>query len=263
MDRRNFLNVACTALVCSVCGAGSGVARQNRETALGCIASESYVRGLSVHDNLRGFSSLNMRQLPIVAGSGNDNLDRALGHVLVDMSATFGQRPGFAYYEDGQQPNALATTFTKFPRTRGTVLFGLSLIERQLAAHRHGDIAVLAICAHEFAHILQFDNNGQILKSIESAFPRYCVELHADFLAGFYLNRYHRIRPSINISAVGSAWSRLGSSNFNRPGSHGTSRQRVFCIEAGYEFANGVPDADVFRAARACFEVLQRAVGMV
>ena len=56
-------------------------------------------------------------------------------------------------------------------------------------------------------------------------------------------------RPSIGVQGVGRAWERLGSSDFNRPGTHGTARQRIDAIEEGYFFAENGEDLDGAAAA--------------
>jgi hypothetical protein len=173
--------------------------------------------------------------MPILGTSNKEGFDGALGRVLSMMSSEFGVVPGFGYYDDSAGENALATPLTRIRDTKGTVLFGIGLLDNLLSG-RDGDIAVLAVCAHEFAHILQYETGE--MDRINSRLPGYCAELYADFLAGYFLRLFRMERPSIGVQGVGVAWEGLGSSDFNKPGTHGTSRQRVQAIEAGYFFAD-------------------------
>jgi len=45
----------------------------------------------------------------------------------------------------------------------------------------------------------------------------------------------------INFDAISTKWSEMGSSNFNKPGTHGTKIQRSSSMLAGYEFFKSNP----------------------
>lgn len=170
-------------------------------------------------------------------------LDSALGVILVHMSQFFGVQPEFGFIVEDEFPNAFASRGNPNGYPDGTVAFGRKLLEEQLAKP-NGDFSVLAICAHEFGHIRQY-RDGIIGRIESSTMPRYCVELHADFSAGAFVAYWkRRMRPE-HLLEIGSTWSGLGSSDFNRPGSHGTTVQRVKAIEAGFYFRDGVHDASV------------------
>jgi hypothetical protein len=168
--------------------------------------------------------------------------DRALGRVLGMVAEVLEETPGFGFYDDGGGPNALASWVHRVPETWGTVVFGTSMLGLQLD-RPGGDIAVAAICAHEFAHIHQFHTG--MYDRLQRRLPGYCTELHADFLAGYFVWFLRQRRPSISLQGVGRAWEELGDGDFNRETTHGTSRQRVAAIEAGYFLArdeDGEPD---------------------
>ena len=163
------------------------------------------------------------------------DFDRALGRVLVMMTEVFDVSPGFGFYDDGAGMNALAAPVSRVDGTSGTVVFGLDMLDDQM--QRNGDVAVAAICAHEFGHIFQYASGAY--SDVRRRLPSYCTELHADFLAGFFLRRFAAERPSIRLAGVERSWARLGSSDFNRPGTHGTSEQRALAIKEGYFHSDG------------------------
>ena len=175
-------------------------------------------------------------------------LDDALGVILVHMSQFFGVRPEFGFIVEDESPNAFASPGNPNGYQDGTVAFGRKLLEEQLNKP-HGDFSVLAICAHEFGHIRQYHDN--IIDRIEATMPRYCVELHADFAAGAFVAYWKNKMHPEHLLEIGSTWSSLGSSDFNRPGSHGTTVQRVSAVESGFFFRDGVQNATVEDIMRA------------
>lgn len=180
---------------------------------------------------------------PMIKGSPDAAFDKALGRVLGMIAQTFGTSPLFGYYDDGEDLNALADPL---PEPQGTVLFGLNMRERYLREHQNGDIAILGICAHEFAHTLQFRNGTYDELRLLDASVKY-VELHADYLTGYFLGAHRSYFHSVDYQFLGSAWQALGDTWFNREEHHGTPEQRVRAIEAGYihstRTAEGIDEA--------------------
>jgi len=170
------------------------------------------------------------------------------------MSVMFGERPGFGYYDDGRDLNAFATSATTVRGTGGTVAFGRNLLNTQLRIDRKG-ISVLAICAHEFAHILQFrtDLSNRLLRR----YPSYCRELHADYLAGYYLFWFQEARGS-DLQGVGRAWEDMGPSRFTAELTHGTAEMRLDCIQQGYRDAADFSPNDIRSAAEEGFRYVGR-----
>ena len=180
--------------------------------------------------------------------------NRDLGPVLVSMAATFGQQPGFGYYNDGRDLNAIATSATAVSRTGGTVAFGRNLLDAQLRIDSKG-ISVVAICAHEFAHILQF--RTVLNNRLEDRYPSYCRELHADYLAGFYLFWFQEERNS-DLQGVGRAWEEMGPSRFTADLTHGTAAMRLDCIQQGYRDADEFGPNGVTAAAEEGYRYVAR-----
>jgi hypothetical protein len=169
------------------------------------------------------------------SGVGRD-FDEALGKELVALSREFDETPGFGFYDDSAGHNALASDVTRVEGTSGTIAFGSGLLQG-LLTKSDGDIAIVAVCAHEFGHIhqYQFEVDRELGRD---NLPGFATELHADFLAGWYLSRFLERRPSTSLQTVGDHWNsdEMGSTDFSDPGTHGTSRQRVDAIEAGFYF---------------------------
>lgn len=180
--------------------------------------------------------------------------NRDLGPVLVSMSETFGERPGFGYYDDGDDLNAIATSATAVNGTGGTVAFGRNLLDEQLRIDPVG-ISVVAICAHEFAHILQFRTH--LSNRLLDRYPGYCRELHADYLAGFYLYWFRKQHDS-DLQGVGRAWEEMGPSRFTSDLTHGTSEMRLDSIQQGHRDADDFGPNGIMAAAEEGFNYVAR-----
>ena len=92
----------------------------------------------------------------IIARSGDRDFDRALAQTLAMISDLLQVSPGFAYYDDYDGMNAYATPRVKLNGADGTVLFGQAFLRKLRAGRESPEVAVVAVCAHEFGHILQF-----------------------------------------------------------------------------------------------------------
>jgi hypothetical protein len=174
---------------------------------------------------------------PTVASSGIDGFDRALGRQLVRLATTFGVQPGFAYVDDGWQPNAIASSLSRFPGTWGTVLMGIRLMRSLMARGDGGDIAVLGVCAHEFGHVAQYRSAS--FERLLQAHPTVkLVELHADFMAGYFIGTLRRQRPAIVTRTFELAFQALGTNNSADPDFHGTPDERLAAVQAGQAMAD-------------------------
>jgi hypothetical protein len=159
--------------------------------------------------------------------SNVDGFDDALRqHVLPPLAELFGTRPTFLYYDDEAEgrPNALASN-------DGRILFGNKLLTDMLARD-NGDYAVMAAIAHEYGHMLQFKKVDH--EVLFGNLPCFCTELHADFLAGFFIRRFRSLFEGADIQAVGVAWDAWDKHSCT----HGTREQRLAAIETGYSFGD-------------------------
>ncbi len=200
----------------------------------GCCVDEEQLSQLLTASEARFGSVLSMDRL--IPFSGDAQFDKALGRQLVRLARTFAVRPGFAYADDYQGMNAAASAATRVSDTRGTVAFGVRLLRDLLSRGVGGDIAVLGICAHEFAHIHQFFSDDH--RSLSSAHPTAkLVELHADYLSGYFIGQIKRDRPHISLRKFGDFLFHSGTYDFGNPDFHGTPQERVRAAEEGFRLA--------------------------
>lgn len=181
--------------------------------------------------------SLNSNQTAALRGrstsrSGNDALDRALIAEVRKLDRVFGINPGYRFMYETGGPNAMATGETLVGGTRGTILFGLTLVSRELNT-AYGGAALAGIAGHEGAHIYQFANGYQSRLRGRTVKP---MELHADFLAGWYFARTGRTEPS--LVAFGTSLFDKGDYQYNDRDHHGTPEERVSAMQAGYAVGN-------------------------
>lgn len=221
-------------LVCAAC-----VLFRSRDAMAGspggcCVDAEQLDTLLAASEAGVG-SALSMDRL--IPFSGDAQFDKALGRQLVRLARTFAVRPGFAYADDYSGMNAAASAATRVPDTRGTVAFGSRLLRNLLSRGDGGDIAVLGICAHEFAHIHQFFSDDHW--SLSSAHPTAkLVELHADYLSGYFIGQIKHDRPYVNLQKFGDFLFHSGNYDFGNPDFHGTPQERVRAAEEGFRLAS-------------------------
>lgn len=159
--------------------------------------------------------------------SGNAALDRALARSLANISRTFDVLPGFSYYDDSGNANALATSEVLLGNTDGTVLFGLAMLRDMLARPRHGDASIVAICAHEFGHILSY-KNGMIHELNPPGNGPFRGEQFADYMAGYFAGTRKLVSPSYPAVAFAVTQRDFGG------GDHGTGDQRGNAVQRGF-----------------------------
>lgn len=165
--------------------------------------------------------------------SGNRQLDRALAQTLARLSRTFDVLPGFAYYRDSDGENALATPEPLLQRTDGTVLFGLGMLQLLLSRPEHPDASIVAVCAHEFGHIVGY-KTGLINQLSPDRNDPFRAEQHADYLAGFFAGLRKIDRSSFPAVVFATTQRSFGGST---RGSHGTSEERAEAVVEGFKAA--------------------------
>ncbi|MGY3527448.1 hypothetical protein [Bradyrhizobium sp. USDA 4452] len=230
LTRRAILSGTIAACCCPTLGA----ARSVSEIA-GCwlLPGETSLLGLGEKD----FGALPNSD-DMTNTSGDKNLDRALGRALARISSAFKVNPSFAFFADDNSPNAYASPDTNTAGTHGSVVFGRTLFQDQFRRYNDQGVSVLAIAAHEFGHICQFQQNlSGALQGSERTVRR--IELHADYLSGWYLGLLKKRNSSISLWSSGDTFHRIGDSNFTNKQHHGTPEERVAASKAGFDLANG------------------------
>jgi len=161
----------------------------------------------------------------LLSSSGNPEIDNAHQREGLALIGKFGVTPRGFFFDDRGAPNAYATNkVANSLGPDGTVVFGLTLIDSELRRDNGYGLAVPAIMAHEFAHIVQY-KRGSTLSTKQK-------ELQADYLAGWYLgNRW----IYTDVRAAFEAFFQMGDYQFNNPNHHGTPQQRLAAIQAGFQ----------------------------
>jgi hypothetical protein len=177
------------------------------------------------------------------SSSGSPNIDRAMIAEIKNIVKFLPINPGFKFIEDAS-PNAFAVPSSIVPNTQGTVYIGLHLITSEFNNSPFGGVAVAGICAHECGHILQIQT-GYMQKLAGPTAQ--LVELHADFLAGYYLGR-SRVHSKEHVQIFAQSLFSKGDYDFNNQGHHGTPTQRVRAMNQGYD--TGVTNVDSSAAER-------------
>lgn len=241
LERRAFLSTlacaTCAALMPRVAlAAGKAVPKaaptRTLDDVQGCMLVGKDV-GL-IKSRLHASSGGGGEEITIIRSTGNKDIDRALDKGLVRLSQTFGIDPVFGFFED-EDPNAFAVPESNDISRTGTVLFGKQLFVQLQQADSSG-VSVLGVCAHEFAHIWQFQSG--LYKTIRGDGPTVKrLELNADFLAGYYLGLRKSAVPSASLWIFGQKLWGLGDMNVNDRDHHGTPDERTAAAEAGFKLS--------------------------
>jgi hypothetical protein len=184
----------------------------------------------------------------LVRSTGDRDVDVALDKAIKRLADTFGVYPGFAFFDDGDSPNAWATTESLVPDRKHTVIFGLGYYRKWLQYDPSG-VSVLSVIAHEFGHIMQYESGRyQQIKGDLPTSKR--IELHADYMAGYYIGILKRKNPNASFWKAGDKFRRIGTYDEKNPDFHGTPHERVAASQQG--FSVGFYDG---RGAQVAFEL--------
>ena len=170
---------------------------------------------------------------PIIPTSPDQTFDRALARTAAYLSDKFEVFPGFGYYDDVACYTAYATTRSRMGHADGTVLMGLGLLGTLRKLEEHPEVAVAAVCAHEWGHVLQF-KYGLIDRVNQGRPTKLRSELQADFFAGYFAGLRKKERPSFPAVIVATTLRLLGG---DKPTSHGSFEQRGAAAVRGFECA--------------------------
>jgi hypothetical protein len=206
---------------------------RQRHSAGCCLADDELPAFVDAREPIRAFVTGNE---PIIPRSGDRVFDRALAHTLAKISQLFGVVPGFGYYDDYDAMNAYASPKVRMYRADGTVLFGTRLLRRMRAQREAPEVAVAAICAHEFGHIVQFKTG--LYGRLSAGQPNVKrVELHADFLAGYFAGMRKKEKADFPTEAFAMTQYHFGDTEIMRRLHHGTPEERRAAIMAGFQVA--------------------------
>jgi hypothetical protein len=198
-----------------------------------------------------------LKDIELLTSSGDTDLDRSMSLELSHISDSFTVLPGFGFYDEGdsRHANAFAINQTIIPNTEGTVVFGKHLLSAELTKHSWGGIAVAGIMAHEFAHIYQYQTSFYQLLT-QSQQTHKLLELHADYLAGYYLGLKRLRSGEIDIKAFLDSLYLRGDMDFNSPTHHGTPMQRKQVMLDGYKIGL-TNNIDIYQVAAMGMELVE------
>lgn len=162
--------------------------------------------------------------------TGSGKLDKILIDEALSMIKNFNVQVNLYAYDDASSPNAVTIP------SYSVIMMGKTLMLDELA-NTYSANSIIAIMAHEFAHLLQAKyqlnkNGGWIGK-----YP----ELHADFLAGWYIGKKKYLDDNEIKNIAESFWNK-GDANYYNIDHHGTKYERKFAFMHGFECSNMLVD---------------------
>jgi hypothetical protein len=156
--------------------------------------------------------------------SGNFSIDAFPQQEGLNLVSTFALSPRLFFLNDDHGANAYATPeVANALGLDGTVLFGRRMILEQFQRDPSG-ASVIAVMAHEFGHLAQF--RGGLRETGKRP------ELHADFMAGWYMSLRGR-HAWANLQPALQVFYNLDY-EFNSPAHHGTPQERLAAAQAGF-----------------------------
>ncbi len=230
MIKRREVVLGGALLICW--GSSCACAAPHHNPVYGCVLPDEEAKAFfDAAGEVRLFASGNE---PVVPKSGDPLFDYALAQTLLKISDVLDVSPGFAYYDDGNEHNAYATRQQRLNGADGTVLFGRGMLSKIMARPEHPDVAISAVCAHEFGHILQFKHSleDKVLAG-QPTVKR--LELQADYFAGYFAGKRKLEKPDYPAAVFAMTQESFGDNQLNHPGHHGTPDERAAAIVQGFQ----------------------------
>ena len=180
--------------------------------------------------------SFDINSDPVFGGSGDRQFDEALAHTLSRLCDLFAILPGFAFFNEDAGPNAFASPSQRLKRSDGSVVFGQQMLKKLMASPEHPAAGVAAVCAHEFGHILQYKRGipNQLIGA-DRRVKR--LELHADYLAGYFAGTRKRDNKDFPAAVFANTQFVNGDNMIQHPQHHGTPEERGQAVVEGFKTA--------------------------
>jgi hypothetical protein len=210
---------------------GCACAQETRARGEGCVLDPEQAEPfLATATEPQAFDKGNET---LIASTGNADFDYALAQTLSRITDVFGVLPGFSFFDDYDGENAYATAAKRLQRADGTVLYGKRYFMHAMEVKESPEVGVVATCAHEFGHIVQFKHGLQ--KRLTRGQPTIKrVELNADFFAGYFAGARKLERPAFPAAVFATDRYSHGEFHTNRS-HHGTPDERAAAIVRGFE----------------------------
>ena len=242
LNRRHFLQqaglyLAATSATCMGCSSAFGYSHFR-----GCALNASGARAMQTQNNF--YESVN-----------NEEINNLFTEYTWHLSVPSGMWPSFAFVGGNNSRNAFATNedIIDGKSPVGAVLFGVDLINELWSwptlDKEANKISILAVLAHEWAHIAQFHNNFESRETKN-------IELMADFMAGWSVAEHEDTIDSLEragsintdkkdnsardtASGALTFLQSIGDTNFHSPDHHGAPRERLMAYIDGVKFRRG------------------------
>jgi hypothetical protein len=170
--------------------------------------------------------------------TGNVSLDQAVNTILLRAARAFSfersHYPAFRFLPPGASGgDGFAKEPMVFePGTQGLVALSLTLLEGSQPEETRL-LGFEVIAGHEFAHIFKVRKNYiEPLQVAGNGGGKY-VELHADFMSGWFVSQRGQISTAALQHVVDALFSR-GDNKIGSPGHHGTKEERFAAVLQGY-----------------------------
>ena len=170
--------------------------------------------------------------------TGNPSLDAKLFNQKKGLESVFPVKVdlyfGVEIYQSG---NAFYHPSCKSLYCDGRIVLGLFLMQ-ELNEKSDSYIRLVSVFAHEYGHAMQhkygWSGNGK------------WRELHADYLAGYYMGLC-RLSSESEILSIFTEFANRGDFDFNSPSHHGTPEERSCAFIDGFKYAYK-PNTNIYTA---------------
>ena len=172
---------------------------------------------------------------PKFVESGDRDLDYALAQTLSMLTDTWNVLPAFAYYRRSatrRTPSPAAARWLS--RADGTVLFGRRLLDAlPQGARASRRRRQRRLCARVRPHRPIQERHQQALREGEETAKR--LELHADFLAGYFAGHRKLQKPGFPAAVYATTQYSAGDYRIDNPKHHGRPDERAAAVVKGFE----------------------------
>lgn len=202
------------------------------------ISIQAQTWTVPIYGCIQGRSSTAVINNPaILVRTGEPALDADIQDDITELNNLFKVNVP-VYFPNDRLESAFFTAY-KFPELiikddgdprqafTGSVFISISFLKREWRENRGNLMSVPGILGHEYAHAMQFNK--------KFPYGGKWKELHADFLAGWFVAHRTRFRltdPEVSFRS----FYKKGDIGFFARDPHGTSEERVLAMSAGYNF---------------------------
>ncbi len=170
----------------------------------------------------------------LLSTTGSSKLDNILYTESSNMKNTFEINIPVYAVDDTESPNCT------FRPSASIITMGKTMMLDEIV-ETNGTNSIISIMAHEFGHAIQHKYNLNVNSDWIGKYP----ELHADFMAGWYMGK-KKYLSSQEVLQIGKSFYEMGDYDYFNLQHHGTKDERLFAFYSG--FLNS--DLNVFDAYR-------------